>query len=454
MNKYKYFKAVFLWLIVFGGIMHGCKKWDDHNRVTEEAAGMNLLQRIEADPELSRFAELLASSGYADTVASSKRYTVYAPTNQALTALPPNITQDASLLKRFVAGHILSSAYTTTQIEGTIRAAALSGKYHDLTNTSIDNIAISRQNLLAKNGLLQVIGEALPLLENTAAFVASDARMPALQRAVLSGVLDSLFKRRVFDLTNESKNYTLFVVSDAAWQAEVEKYKPYFNVPGNEDSSRLVASWNVAKDWVVDTLYPTVASLPDTITSKFGVKTAIPKANIVEVVKTSNGVVYIMESLETLPRHKFRDIIIEAENYNGASHNRLGNTFIRDKRDSTTGGIFRDVLVYNHGVAMFNLRYRLTEIPSIKYRAYWMALNDNINGMTSTFNQKIGVDSFNSPTPVYATVALNRYAEQFAGEFTLTQYRPTFNLYLTAANSTSANVNAIVCNYIRLEPVF
>lgn len=83
-----------------------------------------------------------------------------------------------------------------------------------------------------------------------------------------------------------------------------------------------------------------------------------------------------------------------------------------------------------------------------------MALNDNINGMTVPFSQKIGVDSINSPGPAYSVVQLNTYAEQFAGEFTLTQYRPVFNLYLVAANSTAANANAIVCNYIRLEPVF
>ncbi|MGC4232901.1 MAG: fasciclin domain-containing protein [Niabella sp.] len=445
-----------LFLVIAGVciLMPACKKWEEHNRITDEGISMNLLERIQANPDLSTFAGLLAKSGYADTIASSKVFTVYAPVNQALSSITSSLESDSEALKRFVANHIATQAYYTSVIEGTQRIPVLNGKYHNLNTTSIDDVPFASKDLAARNGVVQVLTTALPVLNNTWEFAASDARMPALQKVLMVDSLGSMFRTRVHNLGDESKNFTLFVLQDAAWQSEVDKFKPAAHVPGNADSTAIVAGWIVVKDLAVDALYKSASEIPDTVVSRSGVRVGIDKSAIVSTIKTSNGMVYVMSRLEVPLRNKFRDILIEAENYNSASHNRLANTFIRDKRDSATSGVFRDILVYNHGVAMFNLRYRLTEIPSVKYQVYWMALNDNINGMTAPFTQKIGVDSFNSPLPAYATVQLNTYAEQPAGEFTLTAYRPTFNLYLTAANNTTANSNAIVCNYIRLVPVF
>ncbi|WP_114790612.1 fasciclin domain-containing protein [Niabella yanshanensis] len=450
-----YRKIIQILFVVTGSalLLAGCKKWDDHNALTDDGLTMNLAERIANNTDLSRFMELLRQSGYADTLETSKMFTVFAPTNAALANLLPAIENDAAALKQFVGSHISSQAYYTSDMDVMARIPMLNGKYHNLTAENVDGVAIAGKDQLAKNGVLQIISEALPALPNIQQFIASDERMPGKQKAALLSV-DSLFSSRVHDAGVEAKNHTLFVLRDAAWQAEVDKLIPYSTVPGNNDSTAKVAGWLVAKDLLVDTLYSSAAAIPDTIVSKFGVRVGINKTAIAEAITTSNGVVYVLNQLDVPLHNKFPVVVIEAENYTSASHNRVANTFIRDKRDSATGGIFRDVLVYNHGVAQFNLRYRLTDIPALTYRAYWMALNDNINGMTAPFTQKIGVDSFNSPLPAYATVEMNRYAEQLAGEFTLTSYKPVFNLYLTAANSTATNSNALVCNYIRLVPVF
>lgn len=430
----------------------GCTKWEDHNRVSDERVQLNLLERVKADPELSRFAELLVKSGYADSIAASKTFTVYAPTNTALASLAAGVENDIEALRKFVGNHIARQVYNTSGVNGPQRIPMINGKYHDLTATAIDGVAITGKDQPARNGLIQVLAAALPALSNTWEFVSADMRMPSKQKITMVDSFANTFRNRVYDLRTESKTYTLFVLADNAWQAEVNKFKPFY-MTGNADSTANLASWAVVKDFAVDVLYPAVSNLPDTVISKFGVKLGIDKSAVVEAIPTSNGMVYVMNKLEATPRNKFRDIIIEAENYTGASASRPNNTYIRDKIDST-GKMFRDILVYNHGLPQFNLRYRLTEMPSLRYRAYWMAFHDNINGMTTTFTQKLGVDSANSPAPAYVTVPLNTYAEQFAGEFTLTRYRPAFNLFLTAANSTSATANPIVCNYIRLEPVF
>ncbi len=132
---------------------------------------------------------------------------------------------------------------------------------------------------------------------------------------------------------------------------------------------------------------------------------------------------------------------------------RDGINGIKEVQSVLTAKDFRDVLVFNHGVALFNLGYRLTGVPAAKYKAYWVALHDNINGITTTFTQRLGIGSPLSTALPYTTVALNNYNEVYLGEFTLAQYNSVLDVYLTAFNGTTAPQNTIVCDYIRIEPV-
>jgi hypothetical protein len=87
----------------------------------------------------------------------------------------------------------------------------------------------------------------------------------------------------------------------------------------------------------------------------------------------------------------------------------------------------------------------------MRYRAYWVALNDF---QTATFSQRIAIDSTNAVAIPYVVVPVNNYSEVLIGEFTLTTFKPSLDIFLMAANSTTAAANSIVCDYIRLEPVY
>jgi hypothetical protein len=256
-------------------------------------------------------------------------------------------------------------------------------------------------------------------------------------------VYTNLFWNRVHDLKNETKQYTLFVLADAAWDAEVAKFKPYYVVTGNVDSNTLVTSWNVVKDFAVDTVY-NPASIPDTIVSKFGTKLPVERSAIVKTIKTSNGIVYIMNKMNVLPSSKIATIRIEGEDYTASSHDRRGNTYFRDRLNTITGLDFRDVFVTGHGVTAFNLRYQLQEIPSVKYKAYWVAYNDV---PSLTLSQRLVIGSTASTTFPLTSVPANSFNEQYIGEFTMTKYEPLYNIYLVA-NGT----NPILCDYIKLVP--
>ena len=111
------------------------------------------------------------------------------------------------------------------------------------------------------------------------------------------------------------------------------------------------------------------------------------------------------------------------------------------------------MLVFNHGVSEFYLGYRLPNIPSLKYKAYWVALNDNVNNYTGTFTQRLGIGAFNSTRLPYTTISPNNYSEVLLGEFTLSTYYPVLEVFLTGAANTTNNTSMVTADYIRLEPV-
>lgn len=467
---------------VAGLLLGGCRKWEDHNALQDPLLDKDIFTLISGDANLSSFAGLLVKSGYDKVLTSSKTFTVFAPVNTALSALDPAIVNDTARLRLFVGSHIAGSLYYTSPAAAGQRIPMLNKKYHNVQGNNVEDAHITAADKYCKNGVLQVIDKMMPALPNTWEFVETNNLMPSAQKSYLlsifanvfdvtnavqigydsagrpmyqpgtDSVRTNLFWRNVHDLRNEKKQYTFFALANSTWDAEVTKYKPFF-VTGTADSTASLALWEVVKDFAVDTLYSSSAAIPDTILSKFNTKMGIEKSAVVQTVRTSNGIVYIMSKLDVLPRHKFKPIQIEAENYSFTSADRRGNTYFRDRVNTLTGAGFRDVLVWNHGLALFNLGYRINGMPSLKYRAYWVAVHDNINGLTTTFTQKLGIGIPNSTVFGFTTVNLNNYQEVLIGEFTLATYQPQYNIYLTAANNTTAATNAIVCDYIRLEPV-
>lgn len=475
--------------VLSGIFFTGCQKWDDHNAITEAALKKNLSEQIKENPELSKFSELLVKSGFDKVVASSKTFTVYAPTNAALAGLDASILNDSARLSSFVGNHIATQTYFTTGIIGQQRVLMLNGKYQNLLNKTIDEATIVQADKFASNGVLQVIDKMLPVLSNGWETLKNNTDIPDAQKTYMMSLFQNVFDptnavqigvnpatgtpiyqpgtdsiqtnvfwHKVYDLRDESKQFTLFVLTNAAWENELNKFKPFCATETNDaDSTKNFASWTVVKDLAVEGVY-SAAAVTGTVLSKFNVIVPVEKASIVKTIKTSNGVIYVMDKVDVQPIHKIQPVTIEAENYRTTSHDRRGNTFFRDRIDIITGKNFRDVNVFNHGVALFNINYRVNEMYSgVKYKAYWVALNDF---QTAAFSQKL---AFGTPTANtftlqnangYTEVNPNDYSEVLLGETTLPAYKPVLDVYLTAANSGTAAVSPIVCDYIRLEPSF
>ena len=467
-------------LIAGATLAAGCNKWDDHNAITDAALTKDLFQQISENAQLSKFAGLLTKTGYDKVIASSKTFTVFAPTDAALAALDASITNDTAKLRMFVGNHIAGQSYYTTAATTKQRILMLSGKYNNMLAQNIEGALITGADKSSKNGVVQVIDKILPVLDNAWETMKNNTSIPAAQKTYLLSLFRSvfdatnavqigvnpntgdpvyqagtdsiqtnLFWRNVYDLRDESKEYSFFILTDAAWTSEVNKFKPFF-ATGTTDSTTSLSSYSVVKDLAVQNLY-TAATLPDTFISKFNVKVPVEKTAIVQTIKTSNGNIYILSKADVAPQQKIKQFYIEAERYRTTSADRRGNTYFRDRFNNVTGKDFSDLLVFNHGLALFNVNYRLSDVYSTKYKAYWVALNDF---QTTTFTQKLGIGTATSTTFGYTTVAVNNYNEVLIGEFTLAGYQPTLDIFLTAANTTVAATNPIACDYIRLEPVF
>lgn len=474
-KQFLLFTAMLLTLQIFSG----CNKLkDDRNRLNDESLKRNLFELVSANPQLSVFKDYLVKTGYDKILSSSKTYTVFAPANSALATVDPGIVNDPVKLKKFIGNHIATQVYRTLDAQSQTRIGLLNGKFINMTGKLVEDATIVTADQYANNGLLQLIDKPLPALDNCWEFLSGNPEAPVKQKtfmlslfrkvfdtrnAVVVGVnpvtgdpiyqtgtdsvFTNLFLSRVHDLQQESKQYTLFMLADAAWDVEVAKFAPYF-VTNTPDSNTLVTSWNVVRDFAVDTVYQPSA-LPAVVMSKFGTALPIERSAIVKTIKTSNGIIYIMNKLDVQPASKFKTIVIEGERFAAQSVNRSSNTFLRDRFNPLTRLDFRDVLVLNHGVALFNLRYDIPEVPSIRYRAFWVAVNDF---QTATHTQRLGIGSPTSTALNYITVPLNSFDEAFLGEFTLTRYSPVLNLFLTAANSTANASNPLVCDYIKLVP--
>ncbi len=465
-------------LMTAGLFGSGCKKSiDDQTAVTDPSLNRNLMELISEKADLSSFAGYLKQTGYDAVISSSRTYTVFAPGNAELATLDAAVKNDPVKLKLFIGNHIATQVYSTKEVTSSTRILMVNGKYLSMKGTGIGSSVITGKDQYAANGLLQLVDKMLPALDNCWEFV-SGSQAPANQKAFMlslfrnvfdptnavviginpvtgdpiyqagtDSVFTNLFWNKVYDLRDEKKQFTLFMMQDAAWDADQARFAPYY-VTNTTDSNKLVTGWNVLRDFAVDTLYEP-GSIPDTVTSKFGTRVPVERSAIVNTIRTSNGIVYIMNRINVQPASKLKTIRIEGENYNSTSHDRRGNTYFRDRFNAITGMDFRDMLVLNHGVALFNVRYQVQEVPSIKYKAYWVAVNDF---QTATYSQRLAPGIATATTFPYTVVALNNFNEVYLGEFTMAQYQPVYNFYLVAANSTTQAVNPLVCDYIKLVP--
>jgi uncharacterized surface protein with fasciclin (FAS1) repeats len=452
-----------------------CKKdkWNDRNRIDDPALKKNLLQMISSNPDLSLFNTYLVKTGYDKVIASSKTFTIWAPTNTALQAVDPAVINDTAQLKLLVANHIVNQSYLTTMPSPALRIRTLNGKNITFTATQVDEEHIISADQYTANGILHVVdGVLLPKMNaweylnsvvgfqqaflQSLKYTGIDTTIaeqigvdPETGRPIYkpgTGIVElNRFLQRT-DISNEDSLLTYVILKDNAYTDEKNKLVQYFT-DTTATLTDTTTQWNVVKDLVFNGVYDP-DNLPAVLYSvKDSVKFHLDRNAIVSVQKVSNGIVYVMDHIDYELDSKIKPIIIEGERFYDLK-DRTKASSVRTRINPLTHLLFRDIYIANHGVNAFWINYR-TVVNSVKYKVYWVAVNDF---QTGTFPMRV---AFKDPAVTgfaYKTVELNNYSEVYLGDYTTDHYG-LLNLYLVGNSVTTNGLNTLVLDYIKLVPI-
>jgi hypothetical protein len=493
-----YLKTTLLCSLCFALILSGCKKWDDHTKLVNQDLGKSLIDEISQRTDLGKFYEYLKKTGLDKELASSKSYTVWAPTNNALQSLDAATIADSAKLRVFLSNHIALESYFIRNAQQPFRVPVLSGKRVLFSGNKFDEGSITEADKYVGNGVLHVVDKIAPvypnaweLLDNTKSAYQQSVYILSLTRKVFdptNAVIDSIstqtgqpvyrpgtdsvlrnsFNTDVYNLQDESKQYTYFILTDATLASETTKLRPYFQT-STTDSTNSLAAFGVVKDLVVDGYY-TIDQLPAVLISKFGVKIPIDKSKIIETKKLSNGVAYVINGISFDVKEKIPTVYVQGENFRGffdasgnpvsPRQNNVSAVFVRSRVNPNTGQPFTDMFAYGHGISGLNALYTSSRMSSVKYKVYWVAVNDTLrlNGTVNpvTFTQKLamgarGANLLPTIAPLTNNVTPLNYNEVYLGDYIMPAYG-TLNMFLTANASTGNGTNSLNLDYIKLVP--
>lgn len=322
--------------------------WESHYQPKAELnATETLWELIEADPELTKFAEFAKATGYDEVLSQNRFYTVWAPVNDAeFFQGKENMNWETlgdSMLNvykfEFVENHIADYNHTASGTMTKNLVKMLNGKYNNFVGTTgnytFKNAAVAKSNIAAKNGLLhktannaiftaniweQLDKESSVSLLNGFLKAYNEVRFDeinSVEGPMVDGkvtYLDSVvieynkWFSRIGQLNREDSSYTMFAPTDKAWQEAYEKAKTYFvydETTADRDSLQDV----ITKDFMVRHLVfsNTLQKSPqDSLVSYYnGIfrpevfkEESLEKlyANLVETKELSNGTLNIVDS--------------------------------------------------------------------------------------------------------------------------------------------------------------
>lgn len=491
-------RFMFLLGVTAIGLLSSCKdKWAEHTELLNKENGLTLLDKIKQQPELSKFTELLAQTGYDEILKSDKTFTVWAPTNDALANIPTATLTDKDKLSQLVANHIVNQSYSITALKQSglaeQRLTTLNGKSITFTLDGVEDARLIKTDLAVKNGIVHEVDATLEVRQNILEYISGLANVGQKQKTFFQSLnfdldgtgnkvysaagLRNDFSEQIARLSNERGQYTYILLTDAAFDQESAKLSKYFartktNV--RYDSTTVYrTSWNVIKDLVANVIVKP-AQLQPTLISSTGVNIPIDKSAIVSSYRASNGMVYVMNKVDfNVFQDKIRPIVIEGESINSYSQSdKTSNIFTRIRLDEA-GIQFTDRFISATNVSSFWGRTRINNLYTTKYQVYWRALNDQswssaVPSAPVNFRQKLGFSSALGATLPYVdiipytTVSFNDpadkvrakapFAEVYLGDITVADWGSNF-LYVIADAVTTSGLNTISLDYVKLVPI-
>lgn len=337
--------------------------WSEHYSLQQSTSNENLMEIIEKDPELTKFAEICKATGYDKILSESQSYTVWAPTNAALAA-----GIDADSVTRFLENHIARFNYSTADLAdiSTLRIRMLNGKSNSFSKGAAGYVFgegnLVKKDVITKNGVLHTIDQQVYFFKNIwenvnqidgvdsiGKYLSSfdinlfDADLSTEIGTSPQGIVyDSVFIYSNPWLTKygrlhlEDSVYTMILPDNNAWTNAYETVKSYFKTYDNMISSTTTTKTFKMIGSYADSLqraHTYQAMVHDLVFR--GKQNVIPADSLVstngnvfhqpaylfagaEKIESSNGLVYKVSSLNYKAAESWqKEIVVEAENNNG-----------------------------------------------------------------------------------------------------------------------------------------
>lgn len=263
-------KNTILAVSLFMGAATACTdEWNEHYSTAQLGDGVTLWTTISNDESLSNFKQVLQAANYDASLDGSQIFTVFAPTNDELTAeMRDNLIQqynaekiagvkekENSVVKEFIQNHIALYNYSVSDAMKDTTIRMMNGKRVEFTKTQFDGRDYLSKNMPNKNGILFKINDVAEYVPSV---------YEALSKAEKAeGVWEylKLFHEDKFDSRNsvpgeiiDGKTHYLDSVtnkrnkffSEMLMEAEVlnEDSTYWMVVPTSEDWSKLVDDYS------------------------------------------------------------------------------------------------------------------------------------------------------------------------------------------------------------------
>lgn len=324
----------FVAVITVLAIMVGCREnaWEDHYEQLDSRQNSNILKVLSDDPEFSDFVALLKQTELDLILDSSEAYTVWAPTNSALSQLSDEVRNDSESLKQLLENHISKFSYNSTFDENSILIKMLNDKFVEFSNIQGDvnfgTVDVEEEDILTSNGVVHKLTNVLEVKSNIWDYISENSNMFAEQTAFLNQfneigfdesnsepieinslgqtVYDSAFVETnsffniIGDLKLEETRFTYLALTDDVYSTVFDELKEFYQFPV-EDSIKANTDQAIFRNL---NFLPSVAleDLDGTdILSTTGNQVIINPADVTEEVDLSNGNVFLLNQLNLEP---------------------------------------------------------------------------------------------------------------------------------------------------------
>jgi hypothetical protein len=423
MNKNKYIALI---ILCIGCLSYSCTDTqDEHYSRTASLPEQNLRELIAGDASLSVFSKLVEIAAYDTLLSSTQTFTVWAPSNTALSDIDLNtITREEARL--IVGNHIARFNHSTSTPDNSrlVRMKNNKAYYFSGNGSFFGGVDIQAHDILAKNGLLHILQSRIPYHPNIYEYILAtpgtsfladfisrfDEEIFDEEASTPIDVDDSgrpvydtvtVAYNRLFDfpfqgafrgmpvsglgqINREDSLYTMLVTDNTAWDAAYNRISPYFKRTDTSDSvQRIQTSLAILEDLI----YRSVLENPETSDSLISTSPSIihypgTLFSGSEKIQASNGLIFrtanlLYDNLETWNKYLY----VEADETEGRKTGANTSIFTRtlESNDTIQATDFRFLEV---GASITSAQPEVTfDIPQVlsgKYNIYVEFLPGNL----------------------------------------------------------------------------